>query len=302
MAHNTKLNPNPNPNSNRIETLAITLTEEETKANKSVSKFKSIKIKDVAWLISIVTIILSLPILASAVSLLYMQDYDCEKLLSLPKVQTGIAVGLLFVFLISNGAVYASRKIPVPGFFIAMVSLLFIFTMGLALVGSDKMESKRVMATPRWFKDKVGDEYYWTNIKSCIYSKGFCDDLAYRSVNVKAYQFSLKKLSSIEDGCCKPPDSCRMEYTNATYWTKGDNRIFEERSHNKIYNGDCEIWNNSRNMLCYECESCRQGFVHILETKWKKLGVFLIVMPLFLIIAHILLFIVVMWKRYLTQS
>eukprot|EP00257_Ricinus_communis_P009486 XP_002528215.2 tetraspanin-15 [Ricinus communis] len=178
-----------------------------------------------------------------------------------------------------------------------MVPLIVIFTMGLALVGDYKMESRRIMATPMWFKEKVRDESYWTNIKSCISSKGLCDDLAYRSLAVKAFDFSTRKLSSVESGCCKPPNSCQMEYVNATYWTKAD-KIGDMEEKAQVYNRDCDLWNNSRTTLCYDCESCKGGFVEMLESKWWRLGVFLILMALLLILTHMLLFIAVMWGHY----
>lgn len=63
-------------------------------------------------------------------------------------------------------------------------------------------------------------------------------------------------------------------------------------------NKDCDTWQNDQNILCYDCESCKDGFVRIMESKWWKLGVFLILIALLLILCHILLFIAVMWERY----
>ncbi|XP_057994985.1 tetraspanin-15-like [Hevea brasiliensis] len=168
-----------------------------------------------------------------------MKDYDCEKLLRLPNLQIRLGIFMIFVFLISNIVVFFRSRFPIPGFFIVMVPLIVIFTMGLALAGMDKMESSRIMATPAWFKEKVRHHDHWRNIKSCIYNNGFCEDLASRSMNLKAYEFSLKKLSSVESGCCNPPKICEMEYVNATFWRKG-----EEMSENQVQIGDRETWNN----------------------------------------------------------
>ncbi|KAJ6742952.1 TETRASPANIN-8-RELATED [Salix viminalis] len=238
--------------------------------------------------------VLSVLILASAIWLLYMKDYDCEKLLRLPRLQIGIGIGLIFVSLISSIAVLLRSRFPVPGFFLVMVPLIVMLTMGLALVGANKLESRRLMATPNWFREKVRHNENWENIKSCIYSTGTCDDLVSRSLNLKAFDFSIKKLSSIEDGCCKPPSICQMEYVNATFWTKVEGAVDESQQRYR----DCATWQNDQSILCYNCGSCRHGFVRVMESKWRNLGVLLILMGLLLIIAHILLFVMVMWEHY----
>ena len=192
---------NPNP----TEALAMTVAEETTKTKKEVvgntkSDEKVNQVKKYASILSIITFVLSVLILASAIWLLYMKDYDCEELLWLPRLQIGIGIGLIFISLISNIAVLLRSRFPVPGFFLVMVSLIVMLTMGLALVGANKLESRRLMATPKWFREKVRHNDNWENIKSCIYNTGTCDDLVSRSLNLKAFDFSIKKLSSIEVG------------------------------------------------------------------------------------------------------
>ncbi|KAJ6330800.1 hypothetical protein OIU76_009403 [Salix suchowensis] len=285
-------------NTNPIDPLAMTIAEETTKTNKHVAenpKSERVnRVKNYAGLLSIITFVLSVLILASAIWLLYMKDYDCEKLLRLPRLQIGIGIGLIFVSLISSIAVLLRSRFPVPGFFLVMVPLIVMLTMGLALVGANKLESRRLMATPNWFREKVRHNENWENIKSCIYSTGTCDDLVSRSLNLKAFDFSIKKLSSIEDGCCKPPSVCQMEYVNATFWTKVEGAVDESQQRYS----DCATWQNNQSILCYNCGSCRHGFVRVMESKWRNLGVLLILMGLLLIIAHILLFVMVMWEHY----
>ncbi|XP_061951911.1 tetraspanin-15 [Populus nigra] len=284
-------------NSNPTEALAVITTKETTKTNKrtveNTDSDKGTQVRKYAGLLSIFTFVLSVLIIALAIWLLYMRDYDCEKLLRLPRLQMGIGIGLIFVSLISNIVVFLRPRFPVPGFFIVMVPLIVMFTMGLALVGANKMESRRLVATPMWFREKIRNHDDWENIKSCIFSSGTCDDLVSRSLNLKAFDFSIKKLSSIETGCCKPPSICQMEYVNATFWIKVDGAVDESQ----LQYSDCATWRNDPSTLCYNCGSCRRGFVRIMESKWRNLGVLLILMGLLLAIAHILLFVMVMWER-----
>ncbi|KDP38755.1 hypothetical protein JCGZ_04108 [Jatropha curcas] len=313
MAENTNGNPNPTPDpnpapapdptpkSNPPEAVAVAVPEEASKPQEvterrimTPSKLM-MKVKIYAGLLSIITFIISLPILASVVWLLYMKDYDCEKLLRLPKLQTGLGVGLLFLFLLSNAAVFFKARFPLPSFFVIMVPLIVVLTMGLALVGTYKMESSRIMASPMWFKEKVRNDNNWKNLKSCIYSSGVCDELAARSITLKAYQFSLKKLTSLESGCCNPPGICEMDYVNATYWRRSGDGVEDKY---EVADSDCNTWDNNRTVLCYDCDTCRDGFVRVMESKWWKLGVFLIFMALLLIVCHLLLFVAAMWQRY----
>ncbi|KAL3566806.1 hypothetical protein D5086_032221 [Populus alba] len=194
-------------NSNPAEALAVRTTKETTKTNKGIventKSDKGAQVRKYAGLLSIFTFVLSVLIIAVAIWLLYMRDYDCEKLLRLPRLQMGIGIGLIFVSLISNIVVFLRSRFAVPGFFIVMVPLIVMFTMGLALVGANKMESKRLVATPMWFREKIRNHDDWENIKSCIFSSGTCDDLVSRSLNLKAFDFSIKKLSSIETWFCE---------------------------------------------------------------------------------------------------
>ncbi|KAJ8750855.1 hypothetical protein K2173_016036 [Erythroxylum novogranatense] len=249
--------------------------------------------KSLSGLVSIVTCILSLPILASAIWLLYMKDYDCEKLIKLPSLQTGLGIGLIFMFLVSNVAVFLRSRLPVPGLFMVMVPLIVILTMGLALVGANKLESGKIVATPMWFKRKIHQSHNWENIKACLYSTEICEDLASRSLALKGFDFSVKKLSFIEFGCCKPPEICGMEYVNATFWKRDGSRNMDNP-----YVSDCNKWSNDPIKLCYDCDTCKQGFMKTMESKWWKLGLFLILTSLLLIVSHILLFVAVMWERY----
>lgn len=85
-----------------------------------------------------------------------------------------------------------------------------------------------------------------------------------------------------------------MEFVNATYWRK-ENRV-RKKSENPN-DLDCHTWKNNRTILCYSCHTCKEGFLRTLKGKWWKLGLFLVLMALFLIISHLLLFIAAMLER-----
>ncbi|GAV80139.1 Tetraspannin domain-containing protein [Cephalotus follicularis] len=271
---------------------AGTVAKEKDKAEDQDTM--SGKAKKISGLLSILSFVLSLPILASVIWLLYMKNYDCENLLRLPKLQLGIEITLIIVFLISNAALFLRSRSPMPALLVVMVPLIVMLIMGLALVGAYNMEDRKIPASPMWFKLKVHDDNNWNNIKSCIYDTGACNDYVRRSLAVKSYDFNMRKLNLLEAGCCTPPKICQMEYVNATFWSKANGAV------DKSYpnDSDCDSWKNDRDILCYDCQSCRDGFLKTLESKWWKLGLFLVLMALFLIFSHLSLFIFTMWERY----
>lgn len=101
-------------------------------------------------------------------------------------------------------------------------------------------------------------------------------------------------LTFLKGGCCKPSSICEMQYVNATFWEKGE----EVKEKSYPYNSDCDSWSNDQNVLCYNCNSCQKGFLRTLQGKWRKLGFFLVVMALVLIVSHFLLFLATMWEHF----
>ncbi|XP_073015765.1 LOW QUALITY PROTEIN: tetraspanin-15 [Primulina eburnea] len=301
-----------NANNNPPETLAITVTEEKNYINEpkveenpiSTSKtpLKSLQMRHLVLPLALVTFLLSLPFLFQSIWLIYVQQYDCEGLLkSLPRLQVVVAIGLIVTFFVSNGVVYSRTRFPAPGLILVMVPLVVMFIVGISFGGSFKMETRQIPASPRWLKMKVNSNSNWNNIKSCLYDTRICRDLEARSYNLKFYDFSTSKLSPLESGCCKPPSICEMEYVNATYWNKSNKEIYRGRGSDMDmdvpYDEDCDFWRNDETILCYDCHNCKEGFLKTLEGKWLKLGTFLVVLSVLLMISHLLLFIGTMLEQ-----
>ncbi|XP_011079443.1 tetraspanin-15 [Sesamum indicum] len=240
--------------------------------------------------VALLTFLLSIPFLFEAIWLLYVQQHDCEKLLkSLPGLQIGIAVGLFCVFLVSNVVVYLrARWSLAPGLIVMKIALVLMFVVGLTLRGSFEGETRQIPASPGWFKVEVEDDGNWDNIKSCLYDTKMCRDLMSRS-----YYPMPTHLSPIEGGCCDPPSICEMEYVNMGYWIKPNETMNTDGQYDK----DCDVWQNNETVLCYDCQACKRGFVKTLEGKWVRIGTFLVVMSLLLMIFHLLLFVTTMWEQ-----
>lgn len=187
-----------NNNSKDHQVVAVNIDQQNIKKANMSADQKPSQGKLLAGLSTILTFILSLPVLASVVWLFYMRNYECESLLRLPKLQFGIGIGLIAVFVISNGFVFLRARFPMPGLLVAMVPLLVMLTMGLALVGAYKMESKTIVGSPVWLKSKIFANDIWNDIETCLYDNGACKDFVSRSLTLKSYSFPSAKLSYLE--------------------------------------------------------------------------------------------------------
>ncbi|KAI3803114.1 hypothetical protein L1987_31263 [Smallanthus sonchifolius] len=245
--------------------------------------------KRILFLLTTITFLLSFPIIFCVVWLLYMPQGICEHVLALPKLQIGVVVGLIALFVVSNVVVFLKSRFLMLGFIIVMVPLIVILTIGLALIGAYKIETQMILGTPAWLKTMVYNDNNWKTIESCIYGTRTCQDLAVQSLS---YDFSRSHLSPIESGCCIPPSVCDMEYANATFW---ENKF---EAYDDSYDPDCGLSQSKVTKLCYSCDTCRKGFINTLRRKWYKLGVFLVTLTILLIVCHLLLFLTTMWDRH----
>ena len=103
-----------------------------------------------------------------------------------------------------------------------------------------------------------------------------------------------------------PPETCNMDALNATFWYRRKNEGPPLET-DVLYGGmggilsDCELWRNDWSIMCYDCRSCKFGFIRSLRRKWWQLGVFLVVISILLLISHLLIFLATFWERFKGQ-
>ncbi|CAN6449659.1 unnamed protein product [Victoria cruziana] len=282
---------------------------ENTESQSSGAGLSSEKIDGAIKFLTILSYLISVVVVATGIWLLCMEDYECEDLLRLPRIRILIGVAMLAVFVVSNVVVHSKARMIIPAYLGIMSLMIMMFILGLVLAGKYPMESRGVPGTPLWLKQRVSDSGNWANIKSCINDAGICSDLAITTAKLNSYQFSLKKLSPIESGCCRPPTSCGMQYINATYWLapnqtaddvggdEGNGSTGTGVSTNKWFEQDeCHEWNNKHTQLCYDCWSCRYGYLTTLQRRWWHLGSILISTAVLLSLIHSIRFVLVMMQ------
>ena len=88
----------------------------------------------------------------------------------------------------------------------------------------------------------------------------------------------LHMLFVVQSGCCKPSDSCNFEYQGPSVWNKVESANYS--------NPDCNAWDNDPNVLCFNCQTCKAGFLQSLKTDWKKVTTVNVIFLVFLIIVY----------------
>jgi hypothetical protein len=81
----------------------------------------------------------------------------------------------------------------------------------------------------------------------------------------------------MQSGCCKPPTSCGFTFVNSTQWTG---------TPKDTSNPDCTTWSNDASTLCYNCQSCKAGFVATLKRDWKRIAILNIIFLVFIVIVY----------------
>lgn len=126
-----------------------------------------------------------------------------------------------------------------------------------------------------WLQENVVEREDWVDISSCLVETQACRRV--NSLAMKGVEFS-KKFSPLELGCCKPPAHCGYEYKNGTTWTATKSSL-ASKDH------ECISWSNHEDTLCYDCETCKAGFLALSRIRWRRLSIFTAGLLVFLIIA-----------------
>ncbi|KAK9271734.1 hypothetical protein L1049_002097 [Liquidambar formosana] len=113
-----------------------------------------------------------------------------------------------------------------------------------------------------WMQSYVLANEYWSTSKSCFVEFSLCDDLDKLISNLPAQDY-MENFPA-QWGCCKPPFHCGFEYHNATFWTVPKSGLSSTDE-------ECITWSNHQDTLCYDCNSCKAGFLALLQRHFHLL-------------------------------
>lgn len=119
-----------------------------------------------------------------------------------------------------------------------------------------------------WFLKQLNNTKNWNHLKSCLVKTDDCSNLSKKYKTRK--QYKLAKLTPIEAGCCRPPSECGYPVVNASYYDLS----FHPTSSSK----DCKLYRNSKNVKCYNCDSCKAGVAQYMKTEWRVVAIFNVIL------------------------
>ncbi|KAL9687445.1 hypothetical protein QQ045_031847 [Rhodiola kirilowii] len=238
-------------------------------------------------ILNFITLLLSIPIIATGIWLAHKGSSDCDKFLQKPIIALGVF--LLVVSLAGFiGACFRISCLLWAYLFImfVLIVLIFCFTIFAFVVtnpGAGKAVSGRGYKEYRlgdysnWLQKRVGSEKYWKKIKSCLIEGEACKSMATNTPSSLAGFYS-ENLSAIQSGCCKPDDDCNFNYVSPTVWTVPE--VINST------NPDCALWGNNNSTLCFNCGSCKAAVIDNIKHDWKRVAISNIIFLVILVIVY----------------
>ncbi|XP_027086676.2 tetraspanin-3-like [Coffea arabica] len=243
-------------------------------------------------LLNFLTFLASIPILGGGIWLSSRaSNTDCLKFLQWPLIIIGIAIMVVSLAGIA-GSCYGNTFLMylyLWAMFVIIATLIgfVIFAYAVTDKGTGRPVSNKVYQEyylqdySGWLEERVTSHSYWPKISSCIRDSHVCGKLRrdFGGIPESADMFSMRKLSPIESGCCKPPTGCGYVYQNETVWIMGSGMVGTDL--------DCGRWNNDQETLCYNCDSCKAGVLGSLKKSWRRVSVINIVILIILVIVYV---------------
>ncbi|KAL1221558.1 Tetraspanin-8 [Cardamine amara subsp. amara] len=239
-------------------------------------------------ILNFLVFLLSIPILAGGIWLSQKGSTECERFLDKPV----IALGVFLMVVAIAGLVGSCCRVTwllwvylfVMFLLILLVFCITVFAFVVTNKGAGETVSERGYKEYRlgdysnWLQKRVNDGNNWNKIRSCLVESKVCTKLEAKLVDVSLTNFYNEHLTALQSGCCKPSDKCGFEYRSATEWIK--NATVTNT------NPDCQSWDNAKDKLCFDCQSCKAGLLDNIKSAWKKVAVVNIVFLVFLIIVY----------------
>ncbi|CAH8274815.1 unnamed protein product [Arabidopsis lyrata] len=231
--------------------------------------------------------LLSVPILSTGIWLSLNASTQCERFLDKPI----IALGAFLMIVAIAGVVGSCCRVTWLLWFylfvmfslIVIVLCFTIFAFVVTSKGSGETipgkayKEYRLETYSDWLQKRVNNAKHWNNIRSCLYESKFCSNLELYAAREPVSAFYKEDLTPLESGCCKPSNDCNFIYINATSWNK---------TSGTQKNSDCQLWDNEKDKLCYNCQACKAGFLDNLKSSWKRVAIVNIIFLVLLIIVY----------------
>ncbi|KAL4339636.1 hypothetical protein GQ457_08G036840 [Hibiscus cannabinus] len=232
---------------------------------------------------------LVLGLFAVAVSVFFSRSgvTACQSSIRTPLLITGLIFIVVSVFAFLGSCLNNTNVfLTIHSILLFLIILVLFYVTFFALVISNKALSKQIAGVgigpfrlkdySNWLKNYYVDNGKWEDARSCLIDSHICKAL---HNDKHLLGFMKQKFSMIQSGCCKPPIYCKFEYINSTFWKM-------PKSGPDVPDSDCLTWSNHKNKLCFDCKSCKGGFLVDLRKQWRflafvNLGILMVILIVF---------------------
>ncbi|KAE8686193.1 hypothetical protein F3Y22_tig00111073pilonHSYRG00005 [Hibiscus syriacus] len=213
--------------------------------------------------INVIPLVLGLSAIAVSIYFSHSGGTACQSSVRNPLLIIGL------IFIIVSVFAFLSSCFENTSIFLTIYSILLIFIIlalfcvtFFALIISNKALSKKVIGIgvgslrvkdySNWLKNNFVDNGHWEEARSCLSDSHICKTL---HSDKHLLGFVKHKFSMIQSG----PD---------------------------VPDSDCLTWSNDKNKLCFDCKSCKGGFLDDLRKQWRflafvNLGILVIIFIVF---------------------
>ncbi|CAI5490980.1 unnamed protein product [Closterium sp. Naga37s-1] len=146
-----------------------------------------------------------------------------------------------------------------------------------------------------WLQNQVTEQSKWAPIQACLAAGNTCSVLSQTNTTASS------TLSSIQAGCCYPPQSCPSAPLSATSRAAlpantTDAAAAAAAALASAVNstistgsatGDCLVYGSEPTKLCYGCETCKAAFLKTLRDQWRMVAFVCLGVSLLLLVVYI---------------
>uniref|UniRef100_A0A0D9ZFY1 Tetraspanin n=1 Tax=Oryza glumipatula TaxID=40148 RepID=A0A0D9ZFY1_9ORYZ len=206
------------------------------------------------------------------------------------------------------------------GVFLAILLLLAFIIFGYVAVGgidlghaANAREYNLRECKRGWLKGRVThSSHFWASTSACLRRSHVCNGMTNlvrdpdtgifvprpssfeRWAKRHGVDADPRVMSPIESGCCKPPSSCGLTYVNGTTWistpaSAGAPAAVAQVTNNNNKDDDCSRWSNDHQTLCFQCDSCKAGFLRHTSQAWSVAAIYIVITFIGLILSSLAL-------------
>ncbi|GJP76224.1 hypothetical protein CLOP_g6596 [Closterium sp. NIES-67] len=163
-------------------------------------------------------------------------------------------------------------------------------------VSNKAIGSWRTTDFSSWLQTLVTEQAKWAPIQACLAAGNTC---AVLNQNIT---FASSTLSAIQAGCCYPPQSCPSAPLSATSRVALPANASADAAAAALASavnstglsnlagnstGDCLLYGSEVSRLCYECDTCKAGFLKTLRDQWRMVAFVCLGVSLLLLVVYI---------------